>query len=449
MNAKPTGGKLTLLTQICAIVIFAVVSACSTNTTNKVVVDDQQESYNILQASHARPLTDVKYEATDERIARGKYLMEGPLWCFQCHTERDKSKPGSPPLWDKKGSGAELFKTDSTHLYAPNITPDKRTGIGNFTDDMIARAIREGVGHDGRALTVMPWWTFRELTDEDIASIVSYLRSIPAIEHKLPRRNLTLKEEQELKEGSVPLTSPLEELDNSSMIGRGSYLIRASDCVGCHTGWYGRNPGMYGGGNPMNHNKEHVFSPNITSDSTGIGAWSAETFIYVMRNGKGKSGTIGGMMPWTSFKNMSDEDLTAIYLALMSTYPVRHIVQNGVPPTPCEVCKLEHGLGDKNKIRPMQVFKGKYEIPADAVGNYVSQSMERDTVRVAVDKKALVFVGFGSSVTLAPISATQYFAEGFFAPIQFTKDAAGSVTGFQLNDLGRNFKKVRMAVANK
>jgi mono/diheme cytochrome c family protein len=425
------------------IFIFAILIffSCSPGSTPSAESEVEEVDTTIVKTIRARPLTDVKFESTPERIARGKYLTEGPLWCFQCHTERDTTKPGWPPIWEKKGSGAVLYKTDSTHLYAPNITPDKKTGAGNFTDDMIARAIREGVGHDGRSLSAMPWTTFREISDEDIASIVSYLRSIPAIENRIPRRKLGQKGENQTKERGVPLTKGLDQPDFSDLVSRGKYLISTADCMGCHTAWYARNPGAFGGGNPLDHNADHIFSPNITSDVTGVGAWPVETFIYVMKNGKGKSGAMSGFMPWTSYKNMSDEDLTAIYQALMTTHPIKHIVQNGVAPTHCEVCGLEHGLGDKNKIEPVKEYKGDVKIPKDLAGAYVSP-MYPDTVKISYEKGKLVFFEFGAEWKLFPINLTEYSAEGLLAPIHFIRDEKGNVTDLQYTDLGRSFKKV-------
>jgi hypothetical protein len=73
-------------------------------------------------------------------------------------------------------------------VVAANLTPDRATGIGNRTDDMLARAIREGVGHDGHLLdpTIMPYEFYHSMSDEDLASIIVYLRSIPAIRNYLP-----------------------------------------------------------------------------------------------------------------------------------------------------------------------------------------------------------------------------------------------------------------------
>ena len=65
---------------------------------------------------------------------------------------QDWSKPGAPPVAGKEGSGHVWSDQDMPWLIAPNITPDKETGAGNWSDDTLARAIREGIGHDGRAL---------------------------------------------------------------------------------------------------------------------------------------------------------------------------------------------------------------------------------------------------------------------------------------------------------
>src|ERR1044072_669105 len=104
-----------------------------------------------LPNSSIRPLTNIRFEPTSARLERGRYLTEGVLQCFVCHTDRDWTKPGAPPIEEMKGAGHN-WNEDTPGLVAPNITPDKETGAGNWTDDMFARAIREGVSHDGRPL---------------------------------------------------------------------------------------------------------------------------------------------------------------------------------------------------------------------------------------------------------------------------------------------------------
>jgi len=88
----------------------------------------------------------------------------------------------------RAGGEQEPYADLPGRIVAPNLTPDKETGAATRTDDVFARAIREGVGRDGRGLfPLMPYVNFREFSDEDIASIVVYLRSRPPLHHELPQ----------------------------------------------------------------------------------------------------------------------------------------------------------------------------------------------------------------------------------------------------------------------
>src|SRR6266849_10296997 len=138
-----------------------------------------------------RPLTDRKFERTLERLTRGRYLVNGVGECFACHGPYDSNAPGWPPVRGKEGSGLAGFSS-SPGAVAANLTPDRETGIGNWTDDMLARAIREGVSHDGRLIdpTIMPYEFYRSMSDEDLASVIAYLRSIPPFEMPSPLRGL-------------------------------------------------------------------------------------------------------------------------------------------------------------------------------------------------------------------------------------------------------------------
>ena len=72
-------------------------------------------------------------------------------------------------------------------VFPPNITPDDKTGIGRLTDAQVANAIRAGsASHGNRRLRTMPWQGYARLTDDDVDAIVAYLRSIPAVEHRVP-----------------------------------------------------------------------------------------------------------------------------------------------------------------------------------------------------------------------------------------------------------------------
>ena len=169
-----------------------IINGCSEKEPDKTA--GEKEEVYLTAGLKARPLTDVKFESTPERIARGKYLTNGGSHCFLCHSVRDWSKPGAPPIESLKGAGAILENKKDFRIVAPNITPDEETGAGTWTDNMFARAIREGVGHDGRALyPLMLYQEFKHVPDEDIASIVVYLRTLPAVNNKLPKRKLPLE----------------------------------------------------------------------------------------------------------------------------------------------------------------------------------------------------------------------------------------------------------------
>jgi len=421
-----------------ALLIFSLTN-CQHIAKAESLEKKESEYSPILKAKYLRPLTFNTYEVTAERNARGKYLAD-LLHCFACHSEEDLEKPGHPPVIGKKGAGALMFKSDSVHLYSPNITPDIKTGIGSLTDDMIARAIREGVGYDDRALEFMPWQAFRGLTDEDVASIVVYLRSIPAISNEVPKRNLGSAAEMRLAEKSYPLKVKLEEPDFSDPVSKGKYLASVA-CMGCHTGWFKRNPGAYGGGFDF-EDDEHTFSRNISSDISGIGSWSSETFINVVKTGKNE--TLNAIMPWFYFKNLTDEDVDAIYQALMTTNPVKHYIMNGIPPTYCEVCEFNHGLGDQNKKESLKPYKDNLNIPADLAGSYVNQLYELDTLKIFYSENKLTLSG-STERELIPINENYYNSDGYYAPLQFVRDQNNKVSHIKFQDLGRNsYVKVKI-----
>src|SRR5208337_2555681 len=159
----------------------------------------------------ARPLTNRTVERTPERLARGRYLVEN-FGCFECHGEHDWTKHDAPMIEGTRGAGYADFPLAGLpgRVVPPNITPDPETGSGNWTDDMLARAIREGIGHDGRALfPMMPYEDFRDLSDEDVASIVVYLRSLPPARNPLPKTQIIFPVNYIIKNVPQPLTAPV------------------------------------------------------------------------------------------------------------------------------------------------------------------------------------------------------------------------------------------------
>jgi hypothetical protein len=91
-----------------------------------------------------------------------------------------------------------------------------------------------------------------------------------------------------------------------------------------------------------------VTTANITPDPSGISYYSEATFVQAMRTGKVGVRELNPIMPWSAMRNMTDDDLKAIFAYLRTVKPVHHRVDNTMAPTPCKVCKGRHGGGDQN-----------------------------------------------------------------------------------------------------
>lgn len=390
-----------------------------------------------LLALRARTLTDVQFERTAERLERGRYLATAAVGCVVCHSPRDRSQPGAPPVAGREFAGAILAEEPGYRLVAPNLTPDVATGAGAWTDDMLARAIREGVGHDGRGIGgQMFWWAFRALSDDDLASIIVYLRSLPPVANALPPRLLSAAQERERAESAVPLTSPVATRDLADPIARGTYLIEIADCLGCHSAWEApTNPGIGAGGNPIERWDEHAFSANLTPDATGIGGYTEGIFRGALRSGRG--GTLHGAMPWTAYRHLTDADIGAIYQALRQLPPVAHrvaSVNSGVTPTKCPVCGQEHGYGEDNV--PLVLERAVVDLgPLDAYVGTFRFGVDGLTVSTR-DGALYVSENGGRAIEAVPIAGGRFRGIGLAAPFSFERDATGKVVALVTYDLG-------------
>jgi mono/diheme cytochrome c family protein len=300
----------------------------------------------------ARPLTDRKFAATPARLARGQYLVDSVTGCVGCHSDQDLGKPGAPPVAGRRGAGVIWAATDTPWLVAPNITSDKETGAGNWSDDTLARAIREGIGHDGRALfPIMPYADFRSMSDEDLASIIVYIRTLPPIRNQLPGTKIPFPLNFLIKSLPQPLTEPVPAADQSTPVAHGAYLVKMGTCADCHTPQENGKAikGLdFAGGFVLRGPTGTVASANITPDPSGISYYDEGLFLRAMHEGRVGARALNATMPWTFFSRMTDDDLRSIFAYLRSLKPIKHRVDNTVPPTYCKMCRQKHGLGDKN-----------------------------------------------------------------------------------------------------
>lgn len=133
----------------------------------------------------AASFVNAKPEVADKATARGKYLVS-VIGCNDCHT------PGTfygAPDFDRFLSGSEMgWGGPWGTVYAGNLTPDPETGLGKWTPEQIAKAIRTGNRPDGRQLSVaMPWQNFANLSDADAMAVATYLKSLKPVVHAVPK----------------------------------------------------------------------------------------------------------------------------------------------------------------------------------------------------------------------------------------------------------------------
>jgi hypothetical protein len=219
---------------------------------------------------------------------------------------------------------------------------------------MIARAVREGIGYDGRALfPLMPYHQFRSMADEDLAAIVVYLRSIPAVRKQLPPSEIPFPVNRFINAVPEPLTELVPSPDRNNQVAYGDYLVRIGACRDCHTPMDEQGqviPGMeFAGGFTLTSPIGSVASANITQDPSGIPYYTEELFLEMMRTGMVRSRTLHELMPFKMYGRQTDDDLKAMFAYIRTIPAVAHRVDNAQPPTACPRCGLTHGGGNTNK----------------------------------------------------------------------------------------------------
>jgi Cytochrome c len=292
-----------------------------------------------------RALTSRQFERTPERVARGRYLVEGLMGCESCHSPKEWTQHGAPTRAGMELVGQSFPIPDFPGtIVAPNLTPDPETGSGRWSDDQIARSIREGVKHDDTILfPMMPYAQYRVLSDEDLASVVVYLRSLTPVRNPLPASHINFPVNYLVRGAAEPVLDPVPGPDPSDVHARGKYLV-ALGC-GCHTV---SDKLGYAGGEHLAGPWGDVTSVNITPDASGISYYTEASFITAMRTGYVGARKLNSIMPFGEFKNLTDDDLKAIYGYLRTLAPVKHRVDNTLPATYCKLCKQKHGAGDQN-----------------------------------------------------------------------------------------------------
>jgi mono/diheme cytochrome c family protein len=278
------------------------------------------------------PLAGAKsVRANDDPVARGKYLTTIAA-CIDCHTPLG---PDGKSDLTRAFAGGYVFDLGPLgKLFTKNLTSDKETGLGNWTDDEIKIAIRIGVEKDGQHLfPVMPYLYFNSMADADVDAIVAYLRTLPAISNKVPDRQLNVPAESL---PNIPLRTGLVAPDPADTAARGKYLLTSViACSDCHTP-VDQKTGQpivekyLAGGQPYEGPWGTVYGGNITPDKdTGIGKWSDDDIRRVLKSGtlpESQKYRRAILMPnvWTV---LTDQDTAAIiYYLRNDVKPVANLV---------------------------------------------------------------------------------------------------------------------------
>lgn len=283
-------------------------------------------AFLLLSCGHTRvPLPTLAAAASgDSSVARGEYLVRSVSVCGHCHAADRKDADG--PL----SGGIEFKDWRIGTARGSNLTPDPETGLGNWSEAEIVRAIRNGQHRDGRLLApVMPYEWFHEMPDADALAIARYLKSLP------PVRNAVRQEPSfAFKVGKLFLR-PLPDVAVSmpprdDAVRYGAYLTQhVGLCADCHTQRRGLlqkadRSRLFGG--MQNPPKGFPAKPtNITPDpAAGIGRWTETDFVRAIRTGVRPSGEkLHPFMPWPELQRMTDADLHAMYAYLRTVPPVR------------------------------------------------------------------------------------------------------------------------------
>lgn len=286
----------------------------------------------------------------DDIISHGKYIAT-IAGCTDCHTplKAEFQDPKTLSIkqiqtlafdgilaldHEKLLSGGRAFDLGPAGVvYTRNLTPDKETGLGKWTDEQIKIAAKTGLSANGETLfPVMPYHVYNGMADSDIDAVIAYLRSVNAVSNKVPEDTVNT-------EGmpTLPYKTGIVAPDSSDKAARGGYLVNSvMGCTDCHTPIDPATgaPVMekyLAGGQPYEGPWGIVYGGNITPDpETGLGDWTEEEIKGAFTAGIRKDGRRLILMPWFAYSSVTKEDADAIAYYLKNQLPA---VKNEVPVT--------------------------------------------------------------------------------------------------------------------
>ena len=271
--------------------------------------------------------------AAEPNAQNGKYLYYAG-GCASCHAAPASGKCDDPKSKDDLSPvGGRCLRTDVGTFYIPNITPDKETGIGGWSSDDFIKAMTTGTSPKGDNLyPAFPYATYQHMTRSDLLDLWAFLQTFPPVSAKAPGHDLSFP--YSIRSGlsvwkGLYLHGKTFTPDpaKSPQVNRGAYLVEAlGHCGECHTprtalGGMIEAKKMSGAPNPDGKG----YTPNITPDKTGIGAWSEKDISYALQSGFTPKGDVmGGEMAKVqqNMAQLTPEDRDAIAAYLKSIPPI-------------------------------------------------------------------------------------------------------------------------------
>ncbi|MGH7580104.1 MAG: c-type cytochrome [Gemmatimonadales bacterium] len=244
------------------------------------------------------PDSPVRGATDSASLARGRHLVEAVSKCGECHG----ADLGGKVLVDAAAMG---------RFVGPNITTGQG-GLGDYSDADFERALRHGVGRGGRPLLFMPSEAFTRLSDDDLAAIIGYIRTLPPVDREMPASRVGPVARALYLGGNFPLL-PVTLIDHTpnrvvppagATVEYGEYLATIGGCRACH------GLALAGDANPD--------APDITVGR--LGSWTEEDFFRSLRQGKRPDGSVidPEKMPWVRSGQMTDEEIRAVWLWMRS-----------------------------------------------------------------------------------------------------------------------------------
>ncbi len=249
-------------------------------------------------------------------VERGRALMQGIVACGNCHTPQGPNGPEA----GKELAGGTPFAEKPFTAYASNITPDKATGIGNWTDAQIVAAIREGRRPDGSIIgPPMPIGLYRGMSDADVNAIVAYLRTVPAVKNAVPKSEYRMP----LPPNYGPPVKNVKGPAPGDKLAMGAYLAGPlGHCIECHS-----TPGPNGapdftsqlGAGGMRFEGPWGVSVASNITPTGLAKYSDATLKTIITTGVRPDGSrLKPPMGFAYYANMPAGQLDALVAYLRS-----------------------------------------------------------------------------------------------------------------------------------